>query len=178
MSTLALVPLISLNVSLAPAPKPALPFESTPVVIATFEEQSNKHNGLYEPIKPLDSGDLHEVEELTIITPKVVPRASIAGNDYVPGQCVWYAKNRRPDLPNSMGNANQWIASAQGHGIPTGSEPMEGAIGVSFDYYLGHVVYVESVNPDGSVNISEMNYEGPFIISYRTASASEFQYIY
>ena len=39
---------------------------------------------------------------------------------------------------------------------------------------FGHVAFVESVNNDGSITVSEMNYDGgPFAISTRTISASE-----
>ena len=38
----------------------------------------------------------------------------------------------------------------------------------------GHVAYVENVNSDGSVEVSEMNYNGgPFSVSERTISAGE-----
>ena len=42
----------------------------------------------------------------------------------------------------------------------------------------GHVVYVEAVNANGTITISEMNYQGFGIISSRVASASSFKYIY
>ena len=38
---------------------------------------------------------------------------------------------------------------------------------------FGHVAYVENVNNDGSVKVSEMNYNGgPGVVSTRTISAS------
>ena len=38
----------------------------------------------------------------------------------------------------------------------------------------GHVAYVESVNDDGSVKVSEMNYNGgPGVVSSRTISAGQ-----
>jgi len=105
--------------------------------------------------------------------------ANSAGNGYAAGNCTWYVKSRRPDIGNYWGNANQWIASAQAAEFSTGSAPKQGAIGVSFEGYYGHVVYVESVSEDGStVNLSEMNAKGLGVISSRTAPASSFQYIY
>jgi surface antigen len=105
--------------------------------------------------------------------------ANSAGNGYAAGNCTWYVKSRRPDIGSYWGNANQWIASAQAAGFSTGSAPKQGAIGVSFEGYYGHVVYVESVSEDGStVNLSEMNAKGLGVISSRTAPASSFQYIY
>ncbi|CPM38515.1 Secretory antigen [Staphylococcus aureus] len=38
---------------------------------------------------------------------------------------------------------------------------------------FGHVAYVEKVNIDGSILISEMNWIGEYIVSSRTISASE-----
>lgn len=100
-------------------------------------------------------------------------------NSYAWGQCTWYAKQRRPDLPNNLGNANTWYSSAAAQGLPVGTEARVGAIGTTSEGAYGHVVYVESVNDDGSVNISEMNYAGGVgVVHYRTVSASSFNYIY
>lgn len=99
---------------------------------------------------------------------------SASGNRYTPGYCTWYAKNMRPDLPNNLGNANSWVYNASAQGIPTGSAPRPGAIGQQGM----HVVYVQNVNPDGTVAISEMNYQGLFTVSSRIVPASTFQYIY
>lgn len=101
-------------------------------------------------------------------------RGATAGNRYIRGYCTWYAKNRRPDLPNNLGNANTWVARAAAQGIPTGSTPKAGAIGQQGM----HVVYVERVNGDGTVTVSEMNYKGLGVISSRTVPASSFKYIY
>jgi surface antigen len=101
--------------------------------------------------------------------------ASSAGNTYYQGQCTWYVKNRRPDLPNRLGNGGQWVANAAAQGFATGSTPRAGAVGEQ----PGHVVYVESVNGDGTVNISEMNYNGGVgVVHNRTVAASTFTYIY
>ena len=105
--------------------------------------------------------------------------ADSAGNGYAAGNCTWYVKSRRPDIGSHWGNANQWLASAQSAGFSTGGTPKQGAIGVSFNGYYGHVVYIESVSADGStVQLSEMNAKGLGVISSRTAPASSFQYIY
>ncbi len=101
-------------------------------------------------------------------------RGSSGGNSYTPGYCTWYAKSRRPDLPNNLGNAISWVSQAAAQGIPTGSTPQAGAIGQSGN----HVVYIESVNGDGSVNVSEMNHVGVGIVSTRTVAGNYFSYIY
>ena len=53
-----------------------------------------------------------------------------------------------------------------------------GAVGTTTAGSLGHVVYVEAVNGDGTITISEMNYAGEYSQRTRVASASEFSYIY
>jgi surface antigen len=55
------------------------------------------------------------------------------------------------------GNASEWAKVAKGVDIATNKVPATGAIGW---YARGHVSYVESVNPDGSIVISEMNIDG------------------
>lgn len=102
-------------------------------------------------------------------------RASSSGNTYAWGYCTWYAKSMRPDLPNNLGNGGQWVANAARQGFATGSTPRAGAIGEQ----PGHVVYVKSVNKNGTVNISEMNYNGGVgVVHHRTVPASMFRYIY
>lgn len=101
--------------------------------------------------------------------------AASAGNTYAAGYCTWYAKNRRPDLPNMLGNASSWVASAAARGYATGTAPRVGAIGQQGN----HVVYVEAVHPNGTVSISEMNYGGGlFVVHHRTVAAGNFIYIY
>lgn len=103
-----------------------------------------------------------------------VQRGTISGNRYSPGYCTWYVKNRRTDLPNNLGNANTWVARARAQGLPTGSIPRVGAVGQQGM----HVVYVERVNNDGSVTVSEMNWRGLYVTSSRTVPANSFSYIY
>lgn len=123
---------------------------------------------------------------LPAVTPGVVAPAAPRGqsiydpgNTYDYGYCTWYVKNRRgASIPNSLGNANTWYYRAAALGMAVGSAPRAGAVGVTERGGLGHVVYVESVNGDGSINISEMNAPVFGGVTYRTASADEFHYIY
>lgn len=55
------------------------------------------------------------------------------------------------------GNANQWPSSADSAGIPRGSAPREGSVGVMMAGQYGHTVWVESINGDGTINISQYN---------------------
>ena len=96
-------------------------------------------------------------------------------NTYTRGQCTWYVASRR-QVPSNWGNAYTWLFRARAAGYATGSEPRAGAIGWERG---NHVVYVESVNANGTVNISEMNWGGrPGVVHYRTTPASQFLYIY
>lgn len=97
------------------------------------------------------------------------------GNSYEPGQCVWYIKNKRADIPNNWGDASAWLGNAQRQGWPTGTTPVVGAVG----WTSGHVVYIEAVNSDGTVTYSDMN--GRFVaweIGGGTVPASKYVYIY
>jgi len=79
-------------------------------------------------------------------------------NNFPWGWCTWYVAERR-NIPWS-GNASTWFASARALGWETGHTPRVGAIMVTDEsYWYGHVAYVESLNPDGSFVVSEMNFD-------------------
>jgi len=77
-------------------------------------------------------------------------------------QCVsytaWKVMEKTGYAPKYWGNANQWPGSASGAGYKTGSTPKAGSVGVISAGQYGHVVWIESVNGDGTVNISQYNY--------------------
>ena len=133
-----------------------------------------------EPSEQL-SRDLPAQVSLPAITPGVVAAKPVydGSNTYDYGYCTWYVKNRRgASIPNMLGNANTWYSRAAAAGMAVGSEPRAGAVGTTTRGSLGHVVYVESVNGDGTINISEMNAPVFGGVTYRTAGAAEFIYIY
>ena len=76
------------------------------------------------------------------------------------GQCVDYALYKRPDLKAlygwSLGNANTWAMRATQSVVDR--SPSAGAIFQTAAGYFGHVGYVEAVNGDGSIEVTEMNY--------------------
>lgn len=120
------------------------------------------------------------LEELRNMFVRVTYYASnSAGNLYAPGFCTWYVKNRRPDLPNNLGNANTWYANAAAQGWNVGLTPKKGAVAATTAGWAGHVAYVEGVSLDGLwVTISEMNYGGLYRMNTRTVYYTEFNYIY
>lgn len=112
--------------------------------------------------------------------------AIYGGNGYDYGYCTWWAATRRAQVgkpvPSNLGNASTWKILAQRAGIPVGNVPQTHAViwTPPRDYY-GHVGFVESVNADGSVNVSEMNTIGWGRVSYKTLSAEQaagYSYIY
>lgn len=56
-----------------------------------------------------------------------------------------------------VGNANQWDDDARAAGIPVDSTPRAGDVAIKNSGPYGHAMYVESVNGDGTINISQYN---------------------
>jgi LysM repeat protein len=100
----------------------------------------------------------------------------VAGNTYYWGQCVWHVKNLRPEIPNTWGNATDWLANARRDGWATGSEPVVGAVAWARTY--GHVALVRAVYDNGTLLVEEMNYVGVGRMSTRVAPNSEWLFIY
>lgn len=111
-----------------------------------------------------------------------------AGNRYAPGNCTWYAFERRAQLGRPVGsfwgNANTWAYSARAAGLTVNNTPAAGAVLVDTAGYYGHVGVVESVASNGDITITEMNnyaYGGFNIVNSRTISAGQaaaYQYIH
>ena len=108
-------------------------------------------------------------------------RASLNGGYF--GQCTYYVFNRMAQVGtpighSMMGNAAEWPAYARSYGYSVSNSPSAGSAIVfqqglaGADPTYGHVGFVEAVNADGSLYISEMNVRGLNVISYRTIPAS------
>lgn len=76
-------------------------------------------------------------------------------------ECVsyvaWKVYQKNGYMPYGFGNAIMWPGNARRNGISTGSTPRVGAAGVMSVGAYGHIVWVESVNSDGTINISQYN---------------------
>lgn len=85
----------------------------------------------------------------------IYPRFTGAGG----GQCVNWASYMRPDLGAlRLGNARDWARGAAARGYSVNRTPSAGAIFQTSSGWYGHVGYVEAVNADGSITVTEMNY--------------------
>lgn len=97
-------------------------------------------------------------------------------NTAIPGQCTWYVINRfsqigHPILTQPMGNGGEWYINARKYGHHVSHTPLPGtamSFPVTSRMRYGHIAFVEKVNPDGSIFISEMNWKGEFVVSTRT----------
>ncbi|MFI5282931.1 MAG: LysM peptidoglycan-binding domain-containing protein [Candidatus Dormibacterales bacterium] len=87
-------------------------------------------------------------------------------NKFPVGWCTYYVATKRN--VTWSGDAGYWYANAAAQGYAVGPTPKVGAIMVTWESWAGHVAYVESVNPDGSWTVSEMNAMAFDVIDLRT----------
>ncbi|HVI69303.1 MAG TPA: CHAP domain-containing protein [Magnetospirillaceae bacterium] len=78
-------------------------------------------------------------------------------------------------MPYGLGNAIQWPSGARARGIPVDTNPQDGDVAIWPVGYYGHVMYVYSVNSDGSLYIGEYNYDWTGRYSERTISRATWQ---
>lgn len=106
-------------------------------------------------------------------------------------QCVsytaWKVLQKTGRAAMYWGNAKDWPASAKRVGYKTGTTPKAKSVGVMTSGPYGHVVWVEKVNPGGTINISQYNYWLPnksnggwgWYSEFKNVSPSAYQlYIY
>ncbi len=83
---------------------------------------------------------------------------------------------------SGYGNANQWPATTSRYGIPNGSTPVAGSVAIWYVGIYGHSMYVEAVNGDGTITVSDYNNNadggGWGRYHYYTRSAAGLTYIY
>lgn len=101
-------------------------------------------------------------------------KTNSGANYYTWGQCTYYVYDKvGGSIGNTWGNANNWANAAAQSGYTVNNTPKAGAVMQTTQGGYGHVAYVENVNSDGSVTVSEMNYQGVGVVSTRTISASQ-----
>ena len=99
-------------------------------------------------------------------------------------ECVSYtawkvaASGRYMPYWGGRGNANEWPSSAAADGIPTGSTPVVGSVAIMYVGYYGHAMYVEGVNANGTIRVSQFNWGIRGEYSEMTVSSSGLTYIY
>lgn len=80
-------------------------------------------------------------------------------------ECVsytaWKVYQRFGFMPywGGHGNANEWPGNARAAGIPTSSTPKRNSVAIWNVGYYGHAMWVEAVNGDGSIWVSQYNYD-------------------
>ena len=81
-------------------------------------------------------------------------------------ECVsytaWKVHQTYGNMPywGGIGNANQWDDNAARLGIPFGKTPKPGSVIIFNSGRWGHAAWVESVNANGTINLSEYNWGG------------------
>lgn len=104
-------------------------------------------------------------------------------------ECVSYtaykvaASGRYMPYWGGIGNANQWDDNARRAGIPVDTNPRAGDVAVKNSGYYGHVMYVEAVGSDGSINVSDYNQQldglyRNYWISASSVAANNLQFIH
>lgn len=99
-------------------------------------------------------------------------------------ECVSYTAFRvaasgrhMPYWGNIPANASNWPANARAAGIPVGSTPHAGDVAIYMGGPYGHAMYVDSVNGNGTINISQYNADFRGTYSTNTISSSGLYFI-
>lgn len=106
------------------------------------ERTSLSYDGYYYPTSPNDINQTNSI-----------------------GSCVWYVVGRINEVYDEVGIEEDWSYHGYGAEWASGANSPYGGskdvtevrAGAVASYYPNHVVYIESVNSDGTVNISEAN---------------------
>lgn len=160
--------------------------ESIPAVVTVTVKEKTPAPAPAFPGVAADSAILTEVPavyqgKLTYSAYDDVERNT--SGSYPFGQCTWYVFNRMAQLgmtvDDHMGNGGQWGETGKALGYTVSNTPAVGTavsipggqLGSNPQY--GHVAFVEAVNEDGSILISEANVvkKGTGTVSYRMLSA-------
>ncbi len=116
------------------------------------------------------------VSDPHFVAPNLSYRAAL--NGAVPGNCTWYVYNRLAQLGapiphRKMGNGGEWAYYARKYGYEVSNVARAGSVWTTQNTRLGHVAFVEKVNADGSIVVSEMNTNGLYSFRIKTYSAQQ-----
>ncbi len=145
---------------------PAMAVVAIAAAPQTLVQQAINGAGTYSTVDPAPTGIV------------VLGNYSYPGDKYDPGNCTYWAYARRAQvgepIPNTWGDASSWAFYAGLDGYTVDHTPSKHAIMQTPDAAegLGHVAFVESVNPDGTWHISEMNVLGLYIVDHKAMPAS------
>lgn len=121
---------------------------------------------------------LNQLTDANLSPQEPILAYSNPNNTYDWGNCTFFVSSVRPDLPQNLGNAIDWLANAQAQGYATGTVPRVNAVVWFNSGYYGHVALVKAVYPDGTILIKEMNVEGLNIVDERIISSDGLHFIY
>ena len=163
------------------AATPAAATAATPATIAAKSEAASTTAAATAATTPAPAKAANIVVGGSFAAPDPSFVAALNGGYF--GQCTYYMYNRfaqlgSPIRTTALGNAAEWPANAAAAGYGVSSTPRAGTAIVfqrgvgGADPVYGHVGFVERVNADGSLFISEMNVQGVNVISTRTIPAS------
>ncbi|MCI2890028.1 CHAP domain-containing protein [Staphylococcus hominis] len=106
-------------------------------------------------------------------------------NTYAKGQCTYYVFDRVKEdhhlISNQWDDAKYWANKAKKQGYTVNENPTKGSILHYPKGKHGHVAYVEQVNNDGSLIVSDMNFRKPYEITTRFVDVyqvDQFNYIH
>jgi surface antigen len=70
---------------------------------------------------------------------------------------VYETYHYMPIFPDGYRDAKFWVIDAINAKIPTGIQPMVHSVGIKAKGTTGHSVWVEHINPNGTIHISQYN---------------------
>ena len=140
----------------------AVKYQGNVQEIIAYNELDNREVAAGERIF-IPNGILPERERPDYVPPMQIVTSG-GRNPYAWGNCTFYAYARRRALglqvEATWGHARTWADRARAMGYAVGTTPAVGAVFVTRGGAFGHVGIVESINRDGTITVSEMNYRG------------------
>jgi surface antigen len=137
--------------------------------------------------KILDGGNTYSTVNPAPTGVVILGNYTYPGDNYAPGNCTYWAFARRAQvglpISNSWGNAATWSFYAGLAGYTVDHTPSKYAIMQTANSAggLGHVAFVEDVEPNGYWDISEMNVVGLYIVDHKSeppSAAANYNFIH